>query len=176
MPLPLSVKGRSQARRAGIFLKKKNISLVFSSPQKRTQETAKIICQIIFKNKEGIIIDKKLRESGLGHFSEGLTHEDLSKKYPKVFRAYYREPAKVKAGGENLSAMAKRVLTAISKAVKKYPGKNLVFVSHQDPVLAALMKLSGKNFNELHQFKPLCPTGSVSEILFNGKKLINRIF
>lgn len=174
LPLPLSAKGKAQARKAGIILKRKNIGVIFTSPQKRTQQTA-IIIKRALGSKIKIITDKDLHESAFGHFLEGLTKQEVAKKYPRQFRIYYRQPAKSTAG-ETFKKMAERMLKAISKGIKKYPGQNLVFVSHQDPIVAALLKISKRSFNDIHKVKTICDPGSICEIWSMGKRLINKTY
>ncbi len=128
------------------------------------------------KGKIKVQIVKDLHETALGHFWEKLNHQQAKGKYPKMVRDYYRQPAKVKVGGENLAKMAERVLRAIDKGIKKHPGQNLVFLSHQDPIIAALLKISERNFNDLHKVKAICGTGSICEIWSVGKKLINKTY
>jgi broad specificity phosphatase PhoE len=72
--------------------------------------------------------------------------------------------------------MAKRMLEAVWQGVKKYPGKNLVFVSHRDPILALLLKISKRSFNDLNEVKPFCDKGSVLEVHLMGRKLVNKSF
>lgn len=174
LPLPLSVKGKTQARKAGIFLKKKSIGVIFASPQKRAQQTAKIIKKTL-SGKIKIITDKDLHEAAFGHFTEGLTKQEAMKKYPKQCRLYNRQPAKSTAG-ETLKKMAERMLRAINKGIKKYPGQNLVFVSHQDPIVAALLKISKRSFNDIHKVKTICDPGSICETWSVGKRLINKTY
>jgi len=176
LPLPLSAKGRAQVRRAGAILKKQKIAAIFASPQKRTQESAKIINQIIFQGKIKVKTEANLRESGFGHFTQGATPEMVKNKYAKLVWLYNRQPAKINAGGENLAKMAKRLIETIKKAVKKHPGQNLVFVSHRDPILAALLKMSSRDFNDLHKVKSICDTGAVCEIWSVGSRLINKTY
>lgn len=174
LPVPLSPKGQVQSRRAGQRLKKQKIAAIFASPQKRTQQTAKIIKKII-SNRVKIITDRNLRESGFGHYTQGLTMEEAWKKYPKILRLYNRQPGKMTAA-ESLSRMANRMLKAIKLGIKKYPGQNLVFVSHRDPILAALLKISKRDFNDLHKVKAICDKGAVCEVWSVGKKLINKTY
>lgn len=176
LPLPLSAKGRMEIKRVGALLKKQNIAIIFSSPQKRAQESAKIISQVISKGKLKIKTEIGLRESAFGRYTQGATPEMVKKKYAKIMRLYYRQPARLKAGGENLAQMAKRFLVVIKKGIKKNPRKNLVFVSHRDPILAALLKLAGRDLNDLHKVKAICETGEVCEIWSVGKKLINKTY
>jgi len=175
LPVPLSPKGKTQSRKAGIFLKKQNIAAIFSSPQKRTQETAKIISQAVSKGKYRVQIDKNLRESEFGHLTQGMTRRRATEKFPKEMDVYKRNPAKMKAG-ETFAKMAERMFSAIQKGVKKFPGQNLVFVSHRDPIVAALLKMSNRSFNDLHKVKGICGTGSICEVWSVGKKLINKTY
>lgn len=175
LPLPLSKKGEAQSKKAGRFLKDKNISFIFSSPQKRTQQTAKIISQVISKGKIKVKTEKDLRETGFGAFMKGMTAFAAAKKYPKIWRLYWHEPAKVKTG-ESFVKLADRMLGVIEKYIGKYPGKNLIFVSHRDPISAVLLKLSKRSFNDLHRAKAICDTGSICELAVIGKKIINRTY
>ena len=174
LPVPLSPKGKTQAKKVGLFLKKQKIAAIFVSPQKRAQQTAKIIQRAVGKRIK-IITDKNLRESAFGHFSQGLTKEQAKNKHPKEFLLYYRQPSKSKAG-ETFKNMAARMLKAINKGIKKYPGQNLVFVSHQDPIIAALLKISKRSFDEIHNIKAICGQGSICEIWSVGKRLINKTY
>lgn len=175
LPLPLSPGGKKEAKRAGIFLKSKKIAAILSSPQKRAQQTAKIISQIISKGKIKVQTERNLRESGWGQFLKGLTWEQARRKYPKDTLLYSRQPSKVKKG-ENLQKMALRMAKVIQKGIKKYPGQNFVIVSHRDPILTLLHKISKRSFNDLHEVQHFCGTGSVLEVELIGKRLINRNF
>src|SRR4030042_5914413 len=87
LPLPLSPKGKAQAKKVGLFLKKQKIAAIFASPMKRTQETAKIIKKAM-GGKIIIITDKNLRESGFGHFTQGLTAEQAREQHLKLVLLY----------------------------------------------------------------------------------------
>lgn len=176
LPLPLSPKGRTQIKRAGAVLKKQKIAAIFASPQKRAQESAKIISQIISKGKIKVKIEAGLRESGFGRYTQGATPEMVKKKYAKLVWLYNRQPAKIKAGGEDLAKMAKRLIVTIKKTIKKHPGQNLVFVSHRDPILAALLKISLRDLNDLHKVKAICDTGEICEVWSVGNRLINKTY
>jgi len=175
LPIPLNNKGKIQSRQAGLFLKDKNVSAIYSSPVRRTKETAQIINKIISRGKLKIQYDKNLRESGFGEFMRGMNRQDAEKKYPRIWYLYWHKPSKVKTG-ESLEKMAKRFLTVINKGIKKYPGQNLVFVSHRDPILAVLLKISKRSFDELHKVTYYCDKGTVLEVDLIGKRLVNKSF
>jgi len=175
MPLKLSKKGEQEAKKAGVFLKGKNIAAIFVSPMRRAQQTAKILSQTISKSEARVQIGKDLRESGWGHFLEGLTWEQARKKYPKETLLYMRQPSKAKKG-ESLQNMAARLLKVIQKGIKRYPGQNFVLVSHRDPILAVLLKISKRSFDDLYKVQYFCDTGSVLEVDLIGKRLVNKSF
>lgn len=175
LPLPLSQKGVKEIKSAGAFLKNKKIAAILASPMKRTQQSAKILNQIISKGKLKIQTEKNLRESGRGQFFKGLTEEQARKKYPKDALLYYRQPSKAKKG-ETLQKMVLRMMKVVQKGIKKYPGQNFIIVSHRDPILALLLKISKRSFDDLHKVKYLCETGSVLEVDLIGKKLVNKAF
>lgn len=175
LPLKLSPKGEREAKKAAVFLKDKKLGAILSSPLKRAFQTAKIISQIISKGKIKIRTERDLRESGWGQFLRGLTWEQARKKYPKDTLLYSRQPGKLKKG-ESLQKMAARMLKVIQKGIKKYPGQNFVIVSHRDPILAFLLKISKRSFNDLHEVQHLCDTGSVLEVELIGRRLINKNF
>ncbi|MDD5590098.1 MAG: histidine phosphatase family protein [Candidatus Portnoybacteria bacterium] len=172
LPLPLSSRGEKQIKKAGSFLKKQKIAAIFASPMRRTQQTAKILKKAIGKIK--IHTEEGLRESWTGAL-EGLTWADARKKYPKELYFYRHKPERLKKG-ESFEKIAKRVEKTVWGRIKKYPGKNLVFVSHGDPILCFLFRLSKKKFSELANFKQFCPMGAVLEVDLMGKKLINKTF
>lgn len=173
-PFPLNKKGEAQIKKARVSLKGKNIKMIFASPQRRCQQTAAIIKKAIGGGIK-IITSNDLRESGLGHLREGLTIEEADRKYPKEHLIYTRTPAKSKVG-ETLANMAKRMLKVIQSAIKKYPNQNLAFISHRDPILAFLLKISQRSFNDLHKVKASCNKGAVCEIWSAGKRLINKTY
>jgi broad specificity phosphatase PhoE len=174
-PLKLSPAGEREAKRAAVFLRDKNIQIIFSSPQKRAWQTAKIISGIISKGKLKIRTERNLRETGWGHFLEGLTWEKARKRYPRETLLYNRQPSRVKKG-ESLKRIAVRMLKFVQAGIKAYPGQNFVIVSHRDPILALLLKISRRSFDDLHEVQYLCETGSVLEVDLIGKRLINKNF
>lgn len=175
LPLKLSPTGEREAKRAAIFLKDKKIGAILSSPIKRAWQTAKIISRIISKGKIKVQTERDLRETGWGQFLKGLTWEQARKKYPRETLFYSRLPSKVKKG-ESLQNIAARMKKAVQNGIKRYPGQSFVIVSHRDPILALLLKISRRSFNDLHHVQHLCDTGSVLEIDLIGKRLINKNF
>ena len=74
---PLNDLGISQAYEAKDKLLNINYDIIYSSPLERAKQTAEI-CNYLDKN---IIFDSNLEEINFGIF-EGLTFEEMSKRYP----------------------------------------------------------------------------------------------
>ncbi len=134
----LTKKGMLQAEEAGKTLKKilgkKKLDLIVASPYFRTKQTAKLVAK---HAKAKIVFDKRLVEIDTGVFNW--------RKVPE-FRKFFENPlerfTKSPAGAENLNDVKKRVFNAILDINLKYSGKNILIVSHGDPlwVLEGAMK------------------------------------
>jgi Fructose-2,6-bisphosphatase len=102
----LSERGHNQAKLIANALKKYNPTALYSSPLKRTYQTAEYISKElnlpIIKNEDIIEIDH-------GDWS-GLLVEEVKEKYPEMFRQWLYEPHLVKfPNGESLEDVFNRV-------------------------------------------------------------------
>ncbi|MDD3735335.1 MAG: histidine phosphatase family protein [Candidatus Pacebacteria bacterium] len=123
---PLTKKGISQAEKIGKNLKDKNIDLIFSSPVQRCRETAQIISKIV---KKPVIFDERLREINPGIYeSKSIIRYTMYFKNEK--ERFYKKPH----GGESREDVKKRVADFYNEIIKKYPKKNILIISHGDPL------------------------------------------
>ena len=88
--ISLSPEGRGQAKRAGIFLKKKfgHFDIIFSSPFQRAEETARIITKQFPRAR--FIIEERIREKEFG-ITDGLTPEELRNLFPYEYERKQKE-------------------------------------------------------------------------------------
>ena len=121
-------------------IKKKNFSLVFSSPLKRSIETAKK-----FSNNK-IITDKNLMEINYGQ-AEGLNLTELEKAYPKIKKAWDNGKDASFPDGENTSDVLVRVQKFLSKNKNNAP---FMAFTHQVVIRVALSNAFGININQSH--------------------------
>ncbi len=134
----LTKKGLAQAEEAGKNIKKmlgKNkLDFIFASPYQRTKQTAKAVAK---QTKAKLIFDKRLVEIDAGIFNWRVVGE-----FHKFFENSLERFTKSPAGGENLNDVKKRMFGAILDINSKYSGKNILIVSHGDPlwVLEGAMK------------------------------------
>lgn len=121
----LTEKGKEQAKKMAEFLKKENIDLIFSSPVTRTKETAEIIAK---KLDIEVIFNERLREIGYGDL-EGKAYRDFERQYPRESRI-----EKTEHGIETGNQIKERLENFLEEINKKYKNKNIVVVSHGDPI------------------------------------------
>lgn len=123
----LTKKGERQIREQVSELKKSKIDLIFASPYKRTKDTANLIAKELGIK---VVTDKRLRELEVGEF-KGQPE--------KVYEDYFenddlRRFTDKPKDGENLSQVKKRVMDFLISKDRKYKNKNILIVSHGDPL------------------------------------------
>lgn len=155
----LTEKGNTQAEKIGQDLKKSGIDIIYASPLKRTQQTAKIIAKAIGAK---IITDKRLTEINGGVFNGRPIGE-----YLRFFQNKAEHFTKTPPGGENYSEIKKRVMEFILEINAKYPNKTILIVSHGDPLIVLNGALNGV-FNEEILNNPGLKTGEYAELKFNN--------
>jgi len=125
-PIKLTQKGINQIRRVAKKLKKENINLIYSSDIYRTRQTAGIVAK-----KLGLKInfDKRLRDINLGIY-HGRPKKEFYQDFPNREERFYKRPPK----GESWSDCRKRIIDLIKDIDKKYKNKNILIISHGDPL------------------------------------------
>lgn len=137
----LTERGIQQVKDTGQHLKKLKIDRVYVSPVTRTIETAKIICEI---NDLEYQTDERLYEIELGDLV-GMNYDDVIEKHGNLFLKFYSgdDPILDSYGIESFSAVKKRVKNLLDESIQNYPDKNLLFVTHLDPIKAAVSIMLG---------------------------------
>ena len=137
----LTESGKQQAKDTGQHLKKLKIDRVCVSPVTRAIETAKIICDI---NQLGYQTDERLYEIELGDLV-GMNYDEVIEKHGNLFLKFYSgdDPILDSYGIESFSAVKKRIQNLLDESMKNYPDKNLLFVTHLDPIKAAVSIMLG---------------------------------
>ena len=151
----LTEHGREQVQEVATALTKKKIDVIFTSPYKRAKDTAKIIAQKIGAH---VIVDKRLGELNCGVFN---WRDDAE--YQKFFTGQLEKFVKAPPGGETLSDLKKRVLQFLNEINEKYSGKNIVIISHGDPLWMMEAAVAGLDAGETLKL-PYFKTGSIKEI------------
>ena len=137
----LTDRGIQQVKDTSQHLKKLKIDRVYVSPVTRAIETAKIICEI---NDLQYQTDERLYEIELGDLV-GMNYDDVIEKHGNLFLKFYSgdDPILDSYGIESFSAVKKRIKDLLDESMKNYHDKNLLFVTHLDPIKAAVSIMLG---------------------------------
>lgn len=151
----LTNKGRKQVEKSAKTLKDKGIDLIFASDLTRTKETADIIAKKLGLKVE---YDERLREIDVGVYN-GRSEQE----YHAYFNNREDRMTQPIEGGENLRDVRRRMVSFVKGVESRYEGKNILVVSHGDPIwqLEAVM-FDGMN-DEESWGAPLNHTGTFSE-------------
>lgn len=116
--IELNETGIKQAEETAKKLNGKKFDFVFSSPLKRAYKTAQIIC-----NNDNIIIDERLIERCNGDLEGRLKSE-----YNGLVN--FADPNENRYGIEPLPIFRRRITDFFADILKKYPGKDILVVTH----------------------------------------------
>lgn len=134
-PISLTEKGKEQIAEAVQQLEKENLDLIFSSDFFRTRQTAGIVTKEL--NLEPVF-DSRLRDLDMGEF-QGKPKQLYQDFFliEKKDRFDERPP-----GGESWNDVKKRLNDFLTDIEKKYAGKNILIISHGDPLwlLAGMLR------------------------------------
>jgi isoleucyl-tRNA synthetase len=128
---PLTATGEKQASEAAHTLKKEHVDVVIASPTLRAKQTAEIVAK-----KLGCVleIDERLAEVNSGAWDgESLDNPAIVEKQNSYWNLPDEEFMSRPRGetGESWTAVEKRMTECVLDSIKKYPGKTLVFATHQ---------------------------------------------
>lgn len=142
----LNNKGRWQAGRLSVRLAGLKIDKIYSSDLKRAHETA----QIIFN---GSAVEKTadFREINFGIF-EGLKHEEILKKYHRIYKDWVNNPEKIEIpGGEGLRDLRKRVRNGICFIFSRFKDGVIAVVAHGGPIKIILCQAMGYGLEDFRK-------------------------
>ncbi|MBI2676341.1 MAG: class I tRNA ligase family protein [Candidatus Yanofskybacteria bacterium] len=124
---PLTDEGRKDTEREAKKLKKAKIDFIYSSYFLRAKETAEIINKATDAK---IYFDERLKEINHGTVCEGKSESFCLAQRPRPVTGF-----DYKFGdGESWNEVRRRMLDFIAEVDKKHEGKNILIVSHGDPL------------------------------------------
>ncbi|NTW03138.1 MAG: histidine phosphatase family protein [Oscillochloris sp.] len=162
--VPLNQRGRDQARYTAERLARLGANALYTSDIARAAETAEIIAKPLGLKPIPL---PELREIDVGKW-EGLTPEELYRRYPDHMAEFERDPARtVRLGGESYTQLQARALIALDHIYQAHKhGDIIVAVSHGGTIRALLCHVIGL---ELANFgKMWLDNGSLTEIRYGS--------
>jgi len=128
--------GKQQVADTSKYLKNVPIEKVYVSPVTRTVETAKIVCKLLGMSYE---IDERLYEIELGKLV-GMHFEEIIHKHGNLFLKFYNEDDAMLAryGVESFASVKSRIKHLLDEIIKIQQDKNVLLITHLDPIKAAI--------------------------------------
>ncbi|WP_459545055.1 bifunctional RNase H/acid phosphatase [Nocardia sp. X0981] len=162
---PLTAVGREQATRAAKMLAAKgDIAAVVTSPLGRARETAEAAGAAL--GVEVRVVDG-LTETDFGEW-EGLTFREAAERDPELHARWLGDPALRAPGGESFDEVRERVEAVRRDLLARYPGANIVAVSHVTPIKTLLQLALGVGPSLLYRLHLDLASLSVAEFYPDG--------
>jgi probable phosphomutase (TIGR03848 family) len=165
--IDLSDTGHDQARRLGERLAGLPVAAVYASPIERTTQTAEAVAghhDLPVRPLPGVI------EADYGEWTGGQIAE-LAK--TDLWKTVQRAPSRARfPGGESLTEMQVRMVSALEVVVADHPGDLIVVVSHADPIKAAIAHYTGVHLDLFQRIVVSPASVTVFELTTHGAAMV----
>jgi broad specificity phosphatase PhoE len=134
----LSEEGRAQAQRLYERFRKEGFqpTHIYSSPQRRTAETAQIVAQGWGAH---VVYWEELKEHDIGIFS-GLTWDEIRVKYPELFQEFHRHRDwDVVEGAEPFGQRRVRAQRVIDRVLRRHANEDAVLLFTHGGILQHML-------------------------------------
>ncbi|MBI3961491.1 MAG: histidine phosphatase family protein, partial [Deinococcus sp.] len=85
---------------------------------------------------------------------EGMTREEIQKRYPGLWQQRKKDPTMAAPpGGEPLVVMQRRVMASVQEIAQRHLGQTVLVCTHAGPIRAALCGLLGIDLRRSWQFR-----------------------
>ncbi len=145
---PLNSRGKAQAAAIAEVLKKFQVDFVYTSPQFRARETAEVIAKA--KNQK-VEVEFTLSEVDFPRWIGKTLEEIKSDPSYEAYRGSHELP--YHEHFETIRQVYERTSKGVEKRIQENPDKNLVFVSHADPLRAILSYFLRYPLSEFRRFQ-----------------------
>jgi probable phosphoglycerate mutase len=161
---PLNEKGEQQVESLALRLKSEEIQAIYSSPLRRSLDTAQAIAR---HHRLEVGLEPDLKELNLGEL-EGKTIDDLGKSFDELLIASSQGEVLPRApGGESLREVQQRAWSTIQRLVSQYPDGVIVVVSHYFTILTIICSVLNLSLSQMGRLR--LDRGSISALIFDEK-------
>ena len=165
--IPLNEGGHREAEAIAEVLKDKNIHAIYTSPLRRSIETAQPTARFFHLD---IVPVEGLIDISYGEW-EGLTFNEVKEKYKDHYAQWEKRPDLVRfPHGETLDEVTERSFSAFKDIVEENPGQSILIIPHRvinKVVLCALLGLNNSHFWEIRQ-----DTGCLNLIEYSNDRFV----
>ena len=163
----LSERGKKQAEWLQQYFSEMEQLKLYSSPQKRAVETARLIIPNTPVN-----LYPELREQDMGVW-DGLSFREIRVLYPELYQRRSHDRTLLPPGAEPFGNVAERMLRVLF-SFNDEAQREVVVVSHAGALRALLCRVMNVPFSECREFS--LPYGSVTELhLHDGVLQVNSV-
>jgi broad specificity phosphatase PhoE len=165
----LSQRGREQAEKIALLLRKQRVDALYSSSLRRAVDTAKVIAQACGLE---VQVAYDLREIDAGEL-EGLSQEELRKRYEEFWKEWSQsDPCFPLPGGESLEGLQRRTWGEIERIMERHPKETVAVVGHLLANLAIICRALGLDLSHLGRLRQDSGAINVLEITRQGSSLL----
>lgn len=138
----LTPRGARQVQSVAEHLAPRHVVAVITSPLLRARRTAEALAGRLSVE---ITIDERLTEWRIARRWAGVRWDELPTRFPGELEAYQEHPWDLPFAPESLEGVGERVAQALTDADQQHPAGEIVAVSHQDPIRAGVLVLTGES-------------------------------
>lgn len=135
----LTEKGRLQVIETCEMLKALCIDHIYSSPITRAVETAEIVSKQLNLQ---YTIDERLTETDMGKLV-GMNYFEVLSKYRDLLLRFYSGSDVSDYGLEDFGSIKRRILLMLDHVSKNHHNKNVLLITHLDPIKAVIAEMLG---------------------------------
>ena len=165
--IPLNEAGHMEAQALSKALKDKNIEVIYTSPLRRSTETAQPVADFFHLE---IVPVQGLIDINYGDW-EGLSFNEVKNRYSEQYEKWEKTPDLIRfPNGETLDEAKERSFLAFKNIVSKNPNKSILIIPHRvinKILLCALLNLPTSHFWEIRQ-----DTGCINLIEYSGDRFV----
>jgi probable phosphoglycerate mutase len=152
----LSAEGRAQAERLAERLAGENLAAIYSSPMKRTRETAAIIAR---PHRLVPVIHPGLREIAHGRW-ESLRRSEVEERFAREYASWEADPFTfAPEGGESGLGVMARALPVVREIVTRHTNEDAAVVSHKATLrllICAFLGIDARGYRDRLDQSPAC--------------------
>jgi len=161
---PLNEKGKQQAESLALRLKAEGIQAIYSSPLRRSLDTAQAIARY---HQVEINLEPDLNELSLGEL-EGTLLDDIGKTFEELLITNSRGEILPRVpGGESLIDVQQRAWSAVQRLVSQHADGVIVVVSHYFTILTIICSVLNLPLSQMGRLR--VGPGSISTVTFDER-------
>jgi alpha-ribazole phosphatase len=162
--------GKAQAAALARRLAGEEIHAIYASDLKRAWETAGAVGSALNMAARP---EPDLREIHFGNW-EGLTHQEIARRYPEARAAWIADPESAPPGGESLSQVVARLDDVLARIRRDHQDQTVLIVGHGGSITVLICR--ALELPPQMRWKLRLDSTSISElILFDGAAILMRL-